>query len=135
MARGADRAAEEDVVDVEEIRRAPLANRRGVRLDPVGELVARALLHPLDLVALVPVEDEHEEQAADIRSHGGRFPEVVLLRPSLLREHGDVVPASAPLARQLPGIDVRPRATQEVAVPDEDPQPVPLYVPSSHEAR
>jgi hypothetical protein len=31
------------------------------------------------------------------------------------------MPASAPLAHELPGVDVRPRATQEVAVPDEDP--------------
>ena len=38
----------------------------------------------------------------------------------LLAEHGDVVPVARPLARELARVDVRPRAAEQVPVPDED---------------
>ena len=128
-ARSADGPTQQDVVDVEEICGPLFADRRGVRVDPGVELRARALLQALHLVALVAVDHENGEQPADVRSHGGRSSEIEPLRLSLLGEHGDVMAASAPLARELPGVDVRPRATQEVAVPDEDPQLVRPLVP------
>ena len=65
---GPDRSAEEDVVAEDEVGRQLLAHRRGIALDPVVELGAGAVLHELDLVALVAVEHEDRQQAADVRA-------------------------------------------------------------------
>ena len=117
----AHRAAKEDVVDEDEIRRPVRAERGGVRLHPRVQLGARALLHPLDLVPLVAVDHEDRQQPADVRPHGLRAAEIEAIGMRLLGEHGDVVPLPAPLARQLARVDVRPRAPEQVAVPDEYP--------------
>ena len=92
-----------------------------VRLDPGLELRARAVLHALDLVAVVAVQHEHGQQPADVRRGRDGAAEVEALGVRLLREDGHVVALAAPFARQLAGVDVRARATEEVAVPDEDP--------------
>ena len=60
--RRSDRAAEEDVVDEDEVGGQLLPHGRRVRLDPAVELGAGAVLHPLHLVALVLVEDEDREE-------------------------------------------------------------------------
>ena len=84
--RGADRAAEQDVVREDEVGGQQLAQRRRVPLDPVVELGARAVLDELHLVALVAVEHEDGQQPADVRPHERRAAEVVPLRMRLLAE-------------------------------------------------
>ncbi len=93
---------------------------RGVSLDPGVELGAAAVLDAPHLVALVAVEDEHRQQATDVRTHGRRTAEVEALRVGLLGEDGDVVAGVAPLAREHARVDVRAGAAEEVAVPEED---------------
>ena len=105
----------------DEVGRQVLAERGGVRLDPRVELGARAVLHELHLVALVAVEDEDRQQAADVRPHGLRAAEVVALRVRLLAEDRHVVPGAAPLARERARVDVRAGAAEQVAVPEQDP--------------
>ncbi len=120
-ARGlADRAAEEHVVAEDEVGREALAKGARVRLDPAVELLARAVLEKLDLVALVVVEDEGREQPAHVRLHDLGRSQVVQLRMRLLTEHGHVVPRPRPLARELPRVHVRPRPAEQVPVPEED---------------
>ena len=118
--RGSDRPAEEDVVAEDEVGRQLLAHGRRVALDPVVELRPRAVLHELDLVALVAVEHEDGQQAADVRPDGARAAEVVALGMRLLAEDGDVVPGTRPLARERPRVDVRAGAAEQVAVPEQD---------------
>ena len=119
--RGGDRPAEEDVVREHEVSGQSLANCGGVRLHPPVELVARAVLEQLDLVALVAVEDERRQQPADVGPDDLRPAEVVQLRVRLLAEHDHVVPRPGPLARELPRVHVRPRTTEEVPVPEQNP--------------
>ena len=130
-ARGADRPAQQDVVAEDEVGGQLLAQGGRVRLDPVVELGARALLDELDLVALVAVEDEDRQQAADVRPDRLGAAEVVALRMRLLAEDGDVVPGAAPLARERARVDVRAGAAEQVAVPEEDPHPAILLDPSA----
>ena len=118
--RGADRAAEQDVIREDDIRRQERADRRGVGLDPGVELGAAAVLHATHVVALVAVEDEHRQQSADVGADGRRTAEVEALRVGLLGEDGDVVARVAPLPRQHAGVDVRAGAAEQVAVPEED---------------
>ena len=117
---GAYGSAEEHVVAENEIGRKVLTDRGGIRLDPEVELRACAVLEELDVVALVVVEDEHREKAADVRPRHVRGAEVVPLRVRLLGEDGDVVPGPRPLARELTGVDVRAGPAEQVAVPEED---------------
>ena len=108
------------MVAEDEVGRQLVAHRRSVRLDPDIELLARAVLEQLHAIALVVVEHEDGQQAANVGSHDGSAAEVVALRVRFLREDGDVVPASRPLARELTRVHVRARPTEEVPVPDDD---------------
>ena len=94
--RGPDRSAQEDVVAEDEVGRQLLAHRRCVALHPLVELVAGAVLHQLDLIALVAVEHEDRQQAAHVRPDDRGAAEVVALGVRFLLKHGDVVarPAS-----------------------------------------
>jgi hypothetical protein len=122
--RGADgRAhgpAHENVVDEDEVRRQPLAHRFGVRDDPRVELLARGVLDALHLVAVVLVDDEDRQEAADLGPDRLGASEVEPPRVRLLGEDGDVVALAAPLARELARVDVGARPSEEVAVPHED---------------
>ena len=118
--RRADGRPEQDVVDEDEVGRQPLAHRGRVRVDPRVELRPAAFLDELDLVALVFVQHEHGQETADVWAHGGGAAEVVVLGMRLLGEHGHVVALAPPLAGELARVDVRARARQQIAVPDED---------------
>ena len=96
------------------------ANGRCVRLDPRVELRARAVLEQLHLVALVAVEHEGGQQAADIRPDDPCRADVVTLGMRLLAEDDDVVPRAAPLPREGARVDVRAGAAEEIAVPEQD---------------
>ena len=120
-ARGADRAAEQDVVAEDEVGRKALAQRGRVPLHPAVELRARAVLEELHLVALVPVEHEDRQEAGDVRPHRLCAAEVVLLRLRLLAEDGHVVPRARPLPRERACVDVRARTAEQVPVPEKDP--------------
>ena len=103
-----------------------LPHRARVRFDPLGEAVARAILQEHDLVACVAVEHEDRQKAVDVRTHGRGASEIVPLGMRLLREDDDVVPGSRPFAGDLPCVDVRARAAEEVPVPEQDPHGVKL---------
>ena len=118
--RRSDGRPEQDVVDEDEVGGQALAQRGGVRVDPRVEVRARAVLHPLDLVALVFVQHEYRQEPADVWAHSIGAAEVVALWMRLLGEHGHVVALAPPLAHELAGVDVRARARQEIAMPDED---------------
>ena len=90
------------MVGEDEVGRQQLAERRGVRLDPVVELGARALLDELHLVALVAVEHEDRQQATDVGPHEPRAPEVVTLRVRLLAEDGHVVAGARSIRARAP---------------------------------
>ena len=75
-----DRPAEENVVAEHEIRGKPRAERGAVRLDPALELLPRAVLHELDLVALVAVEHENRQEPSDIGPDDLRGSEIVRAR-------------------------------------------------------
>ena len=121
-ARGADRAAEQDVVREHEVGRCELAQRGRVRLDVALALLEREVLEQPRLEPLVAVEHEHGQQAAGSSGRTtSRAAEVERLRMPLLADDGDVVPGPRPLARQRPRVDVRARSAEQVAVPDQDP--------------
>ncbi len=82
--RRTDGAAEEDVAGEDEVGRKPLANGRSVGVDPRVELTPGELLHELDPIAVVAIEDEHRQQAAHVRAHGVRASEVEALGVGLL---------------------------------------------------
>src|SRR4051794_16593342 len=122
-ARGADRRAEQDVVREDDVRRAELAQDRGVRLDVRVPLSRREIPEQPRLEPLVAVEDEDGQQAARQLGHDDpRAAEVVLLRVPLLADDRDVVAPEAPLARERPGVDVRPGAAEQVPVPEQNSQ-------------
>ncbi len=134
---GPDRPAEENVVAEHEIGGKPRAERGAVRLDPAVELLPRAVLHELDLVALVAVEDEHRQEPPDIGPDDLGAAEIVRSGCGLLAEDGDVVPCPRPLPGELARVDVRPGPTEQVPVPEQDPHrriiaPVPPQLPASH---
>ena len=119
--RGSDRCAQQDVVREDEVRRRQLAERRGVGVHEPLALFRRRVLEQLGLHPLVPVEHEHRQQAAGVGAHGLRAAEVELLRVRLLRHDHDVVARAAPLAGDRPRVDVRAGASEQVAVPEQDP--------------
>ena len=119
-ARGPDRAPEQDVVREDEVDGLMLPQCRRVPLHPGVELGPSAALDELDLVALVAVEHEDRQQPTDIRPDRGGAAEIVELRLGLLAEHGDLVTRPCPLSRQRPGVHIRARAAEEVAVPEQD---------------
>ncbi len=132
--RVTDRAPEQHVVAEHEIRRQVRSHGGRVYLDPGVELLARAVLEQLDAIALVLVEHEDREQASDIGSYDSGAADVEALGMRLLAEHGDVVPRARPLARELARVDVRPRPTEQVPVPEENPHRsdgIPSRVPLS----
>ena len=119
--RATDRAAEQHVVAQEKVGRQMFTHGRRVRLDPRVELAARAVLEQLDAVALVVIEYEGGQEASHVGPDDSGAPEVVALRMRLLAENGDLVPRPRPLASELARVDVRPRPSEEVPVPEENP--------------
>ena len=118
----------------DDVGRQVLAQRRGVRLDPALELLPRAVLDELHLVALVAVEHEDGQEPAHVRPDDARAAEVVELRSRLLAEDGDVVAGVRPLPRQRPRVDVGAGAAEQVAVPEEDAHGEPRYVKWKYKA-
>ena len=116
----ADRPAEEHVVAEEEIRGQVLAHGGGVCLHPAVELVAAAVLHPLHVTPFVLVENEGRQQRARVGLRRLGAADVRELRVRVLAQHCHVVALQAPLPRELPRVDVRACAAEEVAVPDEN---------------
>jgi hypothetical protein len=119
--RRAHRPAEEDVVGEDEIRREPLAHGRGVQPDEALALLPREVLEQPRLESLVAVEHENGEQPADVGPHDLGAREVELVGVRLLAEDGEVVPSTAPLPRESPRVDVRPRPAEQISVPEQDP--------------
>ena len=119
----ARRPAEQDVVAEDEVGGQALPSAAAFASTQGVELLARAVLQELHLVALVAVEDEHGQQPADVGPDDLRAAEVVALRVRLLAETVTSCPARAPLARELPRVDVRPRSAEQVPVPEEDAHP------------
>ena len=118
---GADRSAREDVVREDEVGWEQLADSGGVQRHVPVELRSGQLLKLPRLEPLVPVDDEHRQDPADLRPHDLGSGEVEPLRVPLLAEDHDVVAGEAPLARERTRVDVRARALEQVAVPEEDP--------------
>ena len=117
-----DGPAEQHVVREHEVRGQAVAHRSRVRLHPCFEVVAGALVDEADVVPLVAVEHEHRQEPTDVGSDRRRRAEVVRLRPRLLAQNRDVVPCPAPFASELARVDVRARSSEEISVPEEDPQ-------------
>ena len=120
-ARGSHGPSEEHVIGEDEVGGCELAQDGGVGLDETVSLFLRGVLEELRLHPLVPVEDEHRQEAADVGSHRLRAAEVVELRVRLLRHDHDVVAGPAPLTRDRPCVDVGAGAAEQVAVPEKDP--------------
>ena len=134
--RGGDGPAHQRVVREEEIGRQQLAQRGRVRLGVPLALVRRPLGQQLRTKALIAVEDEHREQpAGKLGANNLCRSQVEALRMRLLRHDHDVMPVAAPLAGERPGVDVRARAAQQVAVPEEDPHGTRLLGASSAQAQ
>ena len=105
-ARGSHRPSEEHVIGEDQVGWCELAQDGGVGLDETVSLFLRGVLEELRLHPLVPVEDEHGQEAADVGSHRLHAAEVVELRVRLLRHDHDVVTGPAPLTRDRPRVDV-----------------------------
>ena len=118
---GPDRPAEEHVVREDEVsreerpdarRRSPRPSRRALPACSPGRVARRSRR-----------SGRGRRPAAGPPTSGrsdARRAEVVALGMRLLREDGHVVPCPAPLAGEHPGVDVRARAAEQVAVPEED---------------
>ena len=121
-AGGGDRPAEQDVVREDEVGRQVSLQRFGVELDVALALLRREVREKARLEPLVAVEHEHRQDPADLGPDRVGAAQVVLLGPRLLREDDDVVAFEAPLARERPRVDVRPRPAEQVPVPEKNPQ-------------
>ena len=87
-----------------------------------NEVKPRALVSAR-LEPFVAVEDEGRKQCArELRHDDVRAAEVIALRVPLLADDRDVVPREAPLARERPGVDIRPGAAEQVPVPEQNSQ-------------
>src|SRR5205085_56308 len=96
-------------------------------LDEALALGAGQVLEQPRLEAFVAIDDEDRQQAArKLRPHDLGAGEVELLGMPLLADDDDLVPRAAPLARDRLRVDVRARAAQQVAVPEQDSHQVPL---------
>src|SRR4029450_2437233 len=71
-------------------------------------------------LVVVGVEAKQGYHPADIRPHELDRPDVVALGVLLLGEDDHLVPLPAPLARELPRVDVRAGSREKVAGPGED---------------
>jgi hypothetical protein len=89
--RGADRAAEDDVVRKDDIGREMLPQGFGVRIDEVAPLGPREILDTTGLQILVPVDHEHRQDSPDVGSDDACAPEVELLGVRILGEDRNVV--------------------------------------------
>ncbi len=114
-------AAEQDVVDEDEVGRAVLTYGGCIRLDPGVELGSGAVLNAFHRVPLVLVHDEDGQEAVHVRPHGRGAAEVEASRIRILREDGHLVALAAPLARELSRVDVRAGPCEQVPVPEVDP--------------
>ena len=82
--------------------------------------LAGAILETPHLVSVVAIEDEDRQQAADVGTCHRCAAEVVAPGVRFLREHCDLVPGSAPLPGEHPGVHVRAGAPEKVSVPEQD---------------
>ena len=119
---GADRTAHQHVVREHEVGRKELAERPDVRLDIRAPLLGGEVLEQPRLEPLVAVEHEHrQEPVRQLRPDDARPAQVVAARVALLADDRHVVPGEAPLARQRARVDVRARAAEQIAVPEQNP--------------
>ena len=119
--RGTDRAAEEHVIREHDIRGHQLAKRGRVRIDIRVELVLREVLQQLRVQALVLVEDERRQQTAGQVGHDDLgAAEVEQVGMPFLAHHDHLVAHAAPLTGKRARVDVRPRAAEQIAVPEKD---------------
>ena len=119
---GADRPAHQHVVREHEVGGQELAERRSVRIDVRGLLGGSEVLQELRLEPYVAVHHERRQQTAgqlDVDDLCAL--QVVLLGRALLADDDNVVPGAGPLAGERARVDVRPRAAEQVPVPEEDP--------------
>ena len=117
-----DGRTEQHVVCEDDVGRKERAQRGSVRLDVRVELVGTEVLQQLRLEPGVPVEDEHgQASGGQLRIDDGRATEIEVLRFALLADHDHVVAGATPFAGERTRVDVRPRAAEQVAVPEQDP--------------
>ena len=114
-------AAEQDVVREHDVGRQLFADRRGVQGDVAVAFGGSEVRQHPRLDAFVAVEHEHRQQAADVGPDDRGAAELVELRVRLLTEDDDLVAGGAPFAGERTRVDVRARAAEEVAVPEQDP--------------
>src|SRR6266511_5112753 len=120
--RSGDRTAGEDVVREDEIRRQVLPEGGRVGRDVPLALGLAQVREEARVESLVAVEDEDGEHGPDLRPDDLSAPQVVVLGARLLGEHDDLVPGAAPLARERARVHVGAGASEQVAVPEENPQ-------------
>ena len=134
-ARRRDGPAEQDMVGEDEVGRKVLAQRRRVRRHVALTLRNAQLREEAHLEPLVAVEHEDGQQAADVRPHDLAPPRSYCSGMRLLGEDGDVVPGTAPCARERACVHVGAGPSQEVSVPEEDPHPRHLHHSSEQDQR
>src|SRR5262249_48253762 len=118
---GPDWAAEQDVVCKDEVGRELGAHSRGIRLDVAVALGAGQVLQQPRLGPGIAVEDEGGQQVVrQLGPQDARAGEVVGAGVPLLADDDDLVPQAGPRARERACVHVRPRAAEQVAVPEDD---------------
>ena len=110
--RRCDRPAEHDVIREHDVGRQALAQRRRVQLDIAVALRRRQFRKQPCFEPFVAIEHEHGQDAADLRTDQLRGAGVVQLGMAFLAEQHDVVPGTAPFARERARVDVRARPAQ-----------------------
>ena len=118
--RGADGPAHDQVVREDELRRQVVPQGRRVHLYEVRPLLPAEVLDAACLEVLVAVDDEDREDRADVGAHDARAAEVVALRMGILAEDDHLVALPGPRTRQRARVDIRPGASQEIAVPEQN---------------
>ncbi len=117
-----DGRTEQHVVREDEVGGKECAQCGGVRLDVGVELVRAEVLQQLRLESGVPVKDERgQAPARQLRRDDGRAAEIELLWLTLLADDDHFVTGATPFAGERTRVDVRSRAAEQVAVPEQDP--------------
>ena len=127
--RRADGRSEQDVVREDDVRGQKRAQRGSVRLDVRVALGHGEVLQQLRFEPRIAIENEHGQPASrQLRRDDTRSGQIEVLGRTLLTDDDDVVAGAAPLACERARVDVRPRAAEQVAVPEENPHGAEFYV-------